>query len=241
MAFIHGGDPNHWIQSWYWSSKLGPPFWSVIFVWETLFSKKTVFSGQISSRPKSQTEKVSPNGSGLVKGNDPAISGKSELVKYCNLTRSFRQANPANVNPTDFNEKHPQNLVGIIFHHSKIPTHEKAKNLLRNRFNLTAKEGDFGYDTGEVLFDQISFLTPEVSASTRRMANVGVVGRWFPVVKQMGFCNGGVVVQGVNTVCERSRKKQMLKTKQFRPSKRDFLKGNQEFSLWLLFWVPKQS
>ena len=29
---------------------------------------------------------------------------------------------------------------------------------MRERFNLQAKEGDFGYDQGEVLFDEISRL-----------------------------------------------------------------------------------
>lgn len=29
---------------------------------------------------------------------------------------------------------------------------------IRERFNLQAKEGDFGYDQGEVLFDEISRL-----------------------------------------------------------------------------------
>ena len=34
-------------------------------------------------------------------------------------------------------------------------------NIQQRRFNLSAQEGDFGYDAGEVLFDKISWEAPE--------------------------------------------------------------------------------
>ena len=85
-----------------------------------------------------------------------------------------------------------------------------------------------------MLFDQISFLTPEEQLPRGGWPTLGGGRRWFPVVLyKWDFVTEVLWCKGVNTVCERLRKKQMLKTKQFWPSKRDFFKGKQEFALWL--------
>ena len=44
--------------------------------------------------------------------------------------------------------------------HDRNPTNPNPTNSQQCRFNLSAQEGDFGYDAGEVLFDKISWEAP---------------------------------------------------------------------------------
>ena len=44
------------------------------------------------------------------------------------------------------------------------------------RFNLDAKEGDFGYDKGEVLFDKISRLVHRSAVSSRGLWSIDIIG-----------------------------------------------------------------
>ena len=43
-----------------------------------------------------------------------------------------------------------------------LPTSQSSQ---QRRFNLSAQEGDFGYDTGEVLFDNISWEAPTTTGA----------------------------------------------------------------------------
>ena len=48
-----------------------------------------------------------------------------------------------------------------------IEIHPVPSSIQQRRFNLSAQEGDFGYDAGEVLFDKISWEAPEFQKKMR--------------------------------------------------------------------------